>query len=221
MIPGISGMGSGKRTPEVSLTAHPNTTTSQTTVTFALQSIGAADPERVVVIGIVARNGAAASALDISSVTVGGVVATRTYFSGIGATDGDSRYVTSFYIAAVPSGTTADIVIIFSASSHETAVGVWRTIGFDGLYSGQTADLNPLTLTIPAIPPDALVLSIAGVMNPTGGFTWTGLSEAFDDSTGNRCSGAQFLGYDGDTNLVVGASIIHSGVGKMAAIVLT
>jgi hypothetical protein len=103
-----------------SLTDSASSSTDASSYTFSAESLGTADSDRYILVGIAAR---AASARTISSVTIGGVSAT------ILIDHSSSLSLAGFAIAAVPSGTTGDVVVTFSGTMVRCAIAVYRLLG--------------------------------------------------------------------------------------------
>lgn len=111
-------------------------TTSQTTYTFTSQSIGAADASRVVAAVVVSRQ--AGTVGDISSVTIGGVSATqvKTCYNTAANTS-----VLAIWVAAVPTGTTATVSVVFPSAMLRAMVSLYRIVGSNGsVPSGAAID---------------------------------------------------------------------------------
>jgi hypothetical protein len=102
-------------------------TTAGATFTFTSQAIGTADPTRIVAVGI--SHGA--NLVTVSSVTIGGISATQ----APGALQTGSFIATDIWYAAVPTGTTATIVINYSASETRMALVVYSVVGTSSAFS--------------------------------------------------------------------------------------
>lgn len=107
-------------------------TGSSATVTATAFSIGAAADDRVIV---VATGGGAAFSRQVSGVTIAGSAATLAVRSA------SIARCTGIYYLAVPSGTTADIVVTFSGSVDMANFGVYALTGWPSvtLYDSTTA----------------------------------------------------------------------------------
>jgi hypothetical protein len=164
-------------------------TTDASSYTFSAQALGAAAADRYIVVGIGGRNGAAS--LAISSVTIGGVSATviKQQSSTGTASGGTGTTSAGLAIAAVPSGTTGDIVVNFSATSLRCVCSMWR---MTGLVSATANDSQSSTATPPsagvAIPTDGAAIGmVAGGQNASPTVTWTNLTEQYDALTEAFC----------------------------------
>lgn len=151
-----------------------SSTTNLTTYTFSSASLGAEATDRVI---IVAFGGTAGSSKTISSVTIGGVAATLAVNANI------SWAITSgIYYAAVPSGTTGDIVITFSGSMNQCVCNVFRMTGQSSNTPAATgSDTTGTTTSDPncnVVTGDKVVaFSIGG---DGSACAWTGATEVDD-----------------------------------------
>ncbi len=91
-----------------------------TTYTFTSRAIGTADAERRVIVAV----GGSAVTTQCDSVTVGGISATKV----VERNGGDSR-TASIWIAKVPTGTTANIVVTFGDSAGSCHIYVYSVSG--------------------------------------------------------------------------------------------
>lgn len=92
-----------------------------TSKTFSASSFGAADVNRYIIVGVSVK----AIVATISSVTIGGVTATQHVYQG---NAGGNGYA-AIYGAAVPTGTTGDIVVTQDVNIIDMAIAVWRKTG--------------------------------------------------------------------------------------------
>lgn len=159
------------------LTTIPDTSDTDVYTQSAV-SLGAADSDRHIIVGITGRKAGAATT--ISSVTVGGVSADIvTQFSN---SDTNSD-ICGIAIANVPSGTTGDIVVTFAASLVRAAFTVWRAVGFDfsaPLDFDTDGSTNP---TVNVDVEDGGFLVATALSNNNGSTTtWTGATEQSDQT---------------------------------------
>lgn len=96
------------------------------TYTYTAQSIGTADPTRIVVVDVVGIAGA------ISTVTIGGATASH---SATCSAINSSGTTSDIWYLAVPTGTTATIVVTYTASALRNAIGVYSVIGTSAAFS--------------------------------------------------------------------------------------
>lgn len=90
-----------------------------TTYTFNNVGIGTASASRHVIVGV---HLSAAATSDISSITVGGVSATK-----LAEANASTEKDTALWIAAVPTGTTATVVVNSATSGHRCIVATWAS----------------------------------------------------------------------------------------------
>ena len=142
---------------------------------FAGTAIGTAAANRHVVL-VIGTGGN----ITISSATVGGVSAAE-----IVKAEGGDNMRTHIYIAAVPTGTTADVVVTQSGTSNG-GVGVWAMYGasataHDTLTSTSTS--NPVTGTIDIAENGAAIGGIYANRYLLPTYVWTGLTEKYDQQS--------------------------------------
>lgn len=133
-------------------------------VTFTAQGIGTADPTRIVVVAI---SQGPTSTTAVSAVTIGGNSATH----ALNSDGGGSATRTDFWYLAVPTGTTANIVIT-AALQTRFVIGVYSVVGTSSSFSVATATSTGsgvATLSAPAItvPAGGGAIVIASVHNAT------------------------------------------------------
>lgn len=166
----------------ISQTANPAGAGSGTTITYSTQSIGVADPNRIVVVCVGAEltSGSPSSAtIDYGSgavsMTAGTLGSQGTVFSRI------------FY-AYAPTGTTADIAITFGASQGATThhIAVYRVLG--GKFSAESAvgdtDADPISSGAITIPTGGGCIGICAMAADASARTWSGITEDIDEDAG-------------------------------------
>lgn len=151
-----------------SFTDSASSGTDASSYTFAGESFGAADSARYVLVGIGSRAG---SARTISSVTIGGVSAS------ILMDHSSSGSLAGFAIAAVPTGATGDVEVVFSGTMVRCFIGIWRILdlgsttptdtGTDGAVASLTTNLD--------ISADGAAFAV-GFRASAGTPTWTNLT---------------------------------------------
>lgn len=119
------------------LTYQTNATdpTNATSWTFTAQAIGTAAADRYVIVGVGISNNAS----EPTSVTVGGVSATKVVGTAGGA------HCAGLWVALVTGGTTADIVVNASGTTDRCAIGVWSATGLLSVTPNNTATSNAAT----------------------------------------------------------------------------
>lgn len=147
-----------------------------TTYTFSSESLGAADANRYIIVGVVARKGGT-TGCSITSVTIGGVSATEI----LDQANTDSNCdVAGLYIANVPTGTTGDVVVTFGETMVRSAIGLWRAVNID---SPTPTDFSASTASDPTYNIDVSAGGFAVGMcisNSNSSATWSGVTENFD-----------------------------------------
>jgi len=113
-------------------------------------TLGDAVSNRVIYLAISIQFDDEVGTNDVSSVTVGGVTATKIlgYESTL-----DSRGHVYFYQAAVPTGATGDVVVTTTENMDVIAIGVHRGIGYSTTASDtftSSADSDDISLTASA-----------------------------------------------------------------------
>lgn len=185
-----------------------NSTSDLTTYTFAAQGIGTASPKRLVVVAIHARR---SSNRTISAVTIGGIAAAIVQSAS-------SHLPNGFAFAIVPTGTTADIVITFSADVTRCAIGVATLASYRNV-APVTVATNIATSTlnnrIVDIPDGAIALS-AFSTEGTSACTTTGATELQDDTI-EAASQFCFAQYQPAGNVAEAAHTIQHSVGASVA----
>lgn len=144
-----------------------------TTYTFADTPIGPSSGGRLVVIVVAGRAGAGRT---ISGVTIAGVAAS------VAITSGSQSNPAGIYYAAIPGGTTADVVVTFSGAMLRAAVSVYTIEGHASAAPISTAqDFNSTTTLSVTLNRGVDAVVIAGSLTSSAGtYTWTGLTENVD-----------------------------------------
>jgi hypothetical protein len=150
---------------------------NQTTYTFASKSLGTAAADRYIIVGVQHRG---AVNRTVSSLTVDGISATQVHTIDRSASRVD------IWIAAVPTGTTGDVVVTFNSSNSRCVIQVWRAVGIDGSAPHDIADSNAAandpTATID-VPAGGVAVGCGMCNGATASATWSGLAEDYDANT--------------------------------------
>ena len=141
--------------------------TDLTTYTYASQNLGTASSDRVVVVAVSGRQ---SSARTITSVTIGGVSATE-----IG-TRGSSQNPLGIWMAAVPTGTTGDVVATFSGAMLRSTIILWAVTG-GATLSGASSGTDTATVTGVT---GGFIIAAANTTGSGATFTWTNATERYD-----------------------------------------
>lgn len=156
------------------INSYPDTTdTNQYTYSV---SFGTASADRYIIVTASARKAGASTT--ITGVTIGGITATQVHQNTNTSTNTD---VSGIFIAAVPTGTTGDVVVTYGATMVRSIIGVYAATSLASATAYDTAGYistsDPTnTLDIPA---GGFAVAIA-LTNSAGTTTWTGLTEDFD-----------------------------------------
>ena len=167
----------------ISYNSFVDSTDSTTVFTFSSVSIGTASATRKVVIGVV---GNAATSAQPTGVTIGGSAATKA--AGTQASDYSGA---SMWYRTVTSGTTADVVVTYSASQLRAAIGSWSV--FDAATSPTATSVatggSGVSISCPG---NGAIIGIYGNLDLSA-CTWTNLTERYDSAGmggGHNQSGA-------------------------------
>jgi hypothetical protein len=188
IIPALaSGGGGGSLTYNYVATVTPNNAGSlNSPVTFTAANIGTPSSDRVVVIAFGNFKVAGSANGDFSSVTIGGVTATKA-----AGTASSAQRATEIWYAVVPAGTTGNIVVSFVSGwidSIAPMVGIITGSATASVSSTQTA-------VPPAYPANSTNSNVGAITVATGGVAVLG---GFSDSHTVTAS------YSGSTTDVAG-----------------
>lgn len=148
-------------------------------------AIGAADPERHVLIALVGW----ADNVTFNTVTIGGVAASPVGSRAMHTNSGNNATI-QYWIAKVPTGTTATVSVTCSAVLGRWAIAAWRLMGLQSttvISEADTGNADPMTVSINA--PDRGAVFGCAMVPTTATFTWTGITEDADNiqmATTNR-----------------------------------
>lgn len=150
-----------------------------TAYTFSSQSLGSADINRWIV---VCASGTRNAARTLSSLTIGGVSATKI----VQAESSTLYFHTSIWVAQVPTGTTGDIVITWDNTMGRCGYSAYRLITETApttAYDTQTdLTLTSSDLSVSISRPSGGVIIASTVNNSSSAtsVTWAGTSEDYD-----------------------------------------
>jgi hypothetical protein len=181
------------------------------TVTYSTRSLGTAAADRIILVGVIGND----NSRTVSSVTVGGVSASITVNTFTGASAAHCIYI---WQAAVPSGTTGNIVVTFSGTVSDSGIGVWALYNANSTATATaTNSSNPLSTTI-NVPANGALVGIAR-SGASSTFTWTNLTENYDTITPTNSvgwSGASATFATAQTSLAITATQTVSSTPKMS-----
>ena len=161
---------------DLSYNTQVTSTADLTSYTFNNVNIGTASADRIVVVGITINGSSNGFPCTINSVTIGGNAATQ-----IAQVVGASWATAAIFALAVPSGTTANIVVALNRTAGRCAVASWAMTGASITPADTLTDTNASadptgTIDIPANGA-ACAAAISATSTTT---TWTGLTEKVD-----------------------------------------
>lgn len=158
-----------------------NDETDLATYPFADVPLGIAAADRFIVVGIYSRFSSGTNPT-ISSVTIGGVVAAAL---GTLANTGDDNSI-QFWGAVVPTGATGAITVVWSRTALRCHIAVAAVYGLENTtLRDQAADTVIATDLLSTNTLDVLAGGVAiGFVggNTASSWTWTGLTERYDNS---------------------------------------
>jgi hypothetical protein len=190
-------------------------------------ALGTADADRYVIVAIPLFTGV--SNLTISSVTIGGVSATKINGETFYSATSTNRSLVDFWKANVPTGTTGDIVITPSTTAPRMSASWWTCIGDVAIIDTQ-ADIatnvtpdNSLTVTSKR-PSNGFVLAAITGQGDSGDptFTWggTGITEKHETGYGDT-DGAHGSASGDFTAASTEAITVTNGLGDMYYYILS
>lgn len=190
------GFGGGRPAASVSQTAAAASASDLTEYTFSGLSLGVAAVNRKIVVIV----GGFVNSDTINTVTVGGVSTTTIIEQAV--TEG----FLELRQADVPTGTTGDVVVTWSAGVSNCLVGVYRVIGAtDAAFDTGVDTTDTLNDTL-NIPTGGVV--IGGAFSAAGAsasFSWTNLTEDFEQQ-----AGAESTFITGASNAFAGGEVARS-----------
>jgi len=192
------------KTPSVSYANRYSSNTNAASFTFNTSSIGTADNSRLVVVQV--HGLAASGTITVDSLTIGGT-------SANGYENTARLYHNSLWTLAVAAGTTANIVVNFSATANNCLIGVYALYNLNSTTPVATnatfASSTTISNTIDAREKGVVIAGITGDAGSTT--TWTGVTERYDQqvetdvrSGGNATIAATNASYS--VQAVIGAS---------------
>lgn len=196
-----------------------NLTTDLTTYTFSSENLGAAAGDRHIIVAIESR--ASSAGRTLSSVTIGGesaTIAVQGTNSG-----GATSCVAALAIAAVPTGTSGDVVVTFSGGMLRCAIQVYRVTSLTSATATDTdkyeADAGDPSVNLD-VPAGGFAIGCG--TGSSAGSTWTGLTENHDAQIGAEASWATsasdtFVSAQTGLTITIGMATKTDQVGVFAA----
>lgn len=156
-------------------------TTNDTSYSFATQSIGTAAADRHVL--VIASWITSAATVSCTALTVGGVTA-----DAVIAVEAATRGIT-MRIAAVPTGTTATVAVTLDGTALNCGIGLWAVYGLESTTAVDTdsATISSTTLSFNSMATAAEGVAFWGMVENTGlqDTTWTTASERWSNPFGD------------------------------------
>lgn len=173
------GVAASGAAASIALTDSTSDNTNLTTYTFSTRALGTAAANRYIIVGVGSSN--LSTGTTISSVTVGGVSGSLVKRQTRNA--GGVDYNSELWIAAVPTGTTGDVVVVCSTGNLRCAVGVWRAVDINPTAfqtaNSASASANPQSASLD-IPANGCAVAYCALDASSSTTTWAGLTEDFD-----------------------------------------
>jgi len=182
-------------------------TVDRTAYTFSGLSLGDADPSRIIAVVVNCTD-----VLTVTSVTVAGVSATiHLQATGIFTT-------CAIATAAVPTGTTGDVVVNLNTTGEDCGVGLWRIVNLPSTTPYDTASNSedPIVMSIDI--PNRGILVAGGTFDQNGAVTTTGCTENYDYDVGtDRFCGGSGSGLTPELNRTITFDGTAGGAAGVAA----
>lgn len=191
-----------------------------TTHTYSSTAIGTAAADRRVIVGVsLNTNSSFATFHTVSTLTVGGVSATKFFAANSTAAAGYYERL-EFWYADVPTGTTADIVVTGDGEFTRGGIGVWATENRATLDDTLTSTANPMTGSLD-VAKGGVALGLT-MIDGNNTMTWTNLTERYDADTaaGIFHSGADAASATAQTLTITATPSVSGTERVMAAISL-
>jgi hypothetical protein len=178
-------------------TASSTQNTGLTVYTYSSEAIGAADTNRKIVVTILAGG---LTGRNVSTVTVGGISATLVKKQ---LAVGGERY-NEMWQADVPTGTTADVVVTWSAVMERCGIGIFAVYDAASAASATASDTSdPMNASI-NVPAEGVLIGGAIYNSAGGAATWTNLTESYETDSGGN---VETSGYDTHATIQTGLSV--------------
>lgn len=209
----LQAMASSASYPSISYIGNNSNTASATSHTFTAQSIGATGNNRVIIVAI----SCSAASGSLSSATIGGVGAT------INVQANGTSTLAAIISASVPTGTTADIVLNWSASELNVAIAVYRVVDLSSTTAAATGTDTALSSGVASLTlnnnANAIMVASAVGIDGSSWASWsTGLTEDSDQFIASNNAAAASSGFFASANTPYTASATCGGTrGVMVA----
>jgi hypothetical protein len=148
-------------------------TADATTYTFSGKAIGTAADNRYVIVAVTGGY----AGRTVSTLTVGGITATK--LVELVSTAGSSELTSALFIVLVTTGTTADVVVTWSAGQNDCGIGIWSATGISATaLDTKSSNASPGTFTLTTVAGGVVVC--AHNATGTGTTSWTNTTERYD-----------------------------------------
>lgn len=152
-----------------------NSTVDASTYTFSSENLGTPDPYRYIILTIESRKTGALTT--ITSVTIAGITAAIAVQQNVITSN---TTVCGIAIAAVPTGSSGDIVVNFGATMVRCVINVYRATRLRSLTANDTKSSTDNAPTC-NLGIQARGFAVGGALSATStSATWTGLTEDYD-----------------------------------------
>lgn len=199
-LPGITGRLRGGVVPLPTITYLANLIDpgNETTYSFGGASFGAAAADRAIAVTI--HGAAVVSGREVSSVTIGGVSASRLVNQTVGTGIITAVTTSEIWIASVPTGTSGTVSVTFNFGMLRCAIGIFRITGLLSLLAEGTAvgqsNNNSNNLSLTGISKDAVVIA-CGTGTSSPAFGYTGVTQAYENGWSDTNGEHRFTGGSG------------------------
>lgn len=201
--------------PTASYRTFVSSTSNGATYTFNTVDIGTASTTRLVVVAITGTS-SQASGRTVNSVNIGGISAT-------GYQNPSVIYVASFWAAFVPTGTTANIIVVFSGTMANCGIGVYdlnnlKSAISQGGDSQGVAGGTVINLSLPVTDTGVVIAAGTFATGTSSTATWSGVTERYDTlvETGMR-TGASAIMTASNSAYAVSCTSSLSNTGRASA----
>lgn len=222
ILSGSTPTASGSPFVEYTDTATDGTDTS--TYTFTSRAIGTAAGDRKVIVGIYART-PSSTLLNVTGVTIAGITASAVTGTSNPNADGATSNYTGLWIADVPSGTTATVVVTTAVNAARCAIAIYRATGISStpsdvaVFFGAAVASGAVTLNAD-VGADSVVVSVAGWATSGVTASWTGMTnEDVDaDVETSHYTAAHYLSTGAETPRTFSATPSVSVAGRIGSL---
>lgn len=173
--------------------------------TISSIAIGTADAARFVVAAIMFQVSGNTGASPTTGVTIGGVTATKIGTSA--RSNNANDHVAEFWIAAVPTGTTADVIVSFTGSLFRMAISCFKVLGYSSVFANSAVGESSAISVSTTINGRANGCIIAcATNNGSVTYSWTGLTLRVTATYSNTYTAASDNFASAQTGLTVTAT---------------